>query len=295
MRKLSLMLMVLVLFVNTVNAAVLVLEVDDAKLTDVLLFDDGDFEENIYVDYPDDETISYSYSLNVDGEYIDDFNDKIAVSDVSGELYFEILIEDGSLVTKDLNLCNYNNKCDACLGVSCDVMETAFTCSDCDAEKKDKVCVDAEDGFCDPDCFEDLDCDVQKIVEKVAIEPEELEEADYFGYEFDVEVDEDYLNLTESKALPVDKSEYYIKNFFSKKEASFWMIFMILVIVVVGVGALIYGARGKIQKEHYLRELKFRVKKLYSMGYKKEQVEKYLKSLKVTDEDILKVMGEKYV
>jgi hypothetical protein len=56
------------------------------------------------------------------------------------------------IFSKDLNFCNQNKVCDT--------SETNQTCpGDCPPDKKDKICIDRNEGICDPDCLPGIDPD----------------------------------------------------------------------------------------------------------------------------------------
>lgn len=59
------------------------------------------------------------------------------------------------LLQKYLDVCDYNAKCDK--------KENAVSCpSDCSVSDFDMVCINKDDGICDPDCISDIDCARQK-------------------------------------------------------------------------------------------------------------------------------------
>lgn len=71
-------------------------------------------------------------------------------------VYFE-----GKLaLDQKLTLCNHDN--------ACDDFESQFSCTDCQAEKPDRLCMPEQNGMCDPDCLEgyDPDCSVQAAGQK---------------------------------------------------------------------------------------------------------------------------------
>jgi len=57
----------------------------------------------------------------------------------------------------DLVFCNNNSICDE--------NENTLTCSDCKKDKIDNLCINSEDGICDPDCLEGYDPDCNKTQE----------------------------------------------------------------------------------------------------------------------------------
>ncbi len=58
------------------------------------------------------------------------------------------------IFSKILNFCNKNKVCDT--------TETYLTCpDDCPLDKKDKICIDKDEGICDPDCSKGIDPDCE--------------------------------------------------------------------------------------------------------------------------------------
>ena len=64
-------------------------------------------------------------------------------------------IKENNQIIKSINLnfCNNNTICEE--------NENSLTCSDCKPDKPDNLCVNAEDGICDPDCLEGYDPDCE--------------------------------------------------------------------------------------------------------------------------------------
>jgi hypothetical protein len=65
------------------------------------------------------------------------------------------------ILQKYLDVCDYNLKCDK--------KENAVSCaSDCSVSDFDSICINKDDGICDPDCISDIDCARQEKKQKEA-------------------------------------------------------------------------------------------------------------------------------
>jgi hypothetical protein len=124
---------------------------------------EGDFELMVY---GKGEKVFWKQSLGVPFDYNGPVYLGVDYSEVKEEsfsLSYRIPYEPGmenlvllykgrEIFSKPLNFCNQDEKCDT--------TETYHTCpQDCPLNRPDKICIDRNEGICDPDCLEGVDPD----------------------------------------------------------------------------------------------------------------------------------------